>query len=180
MDKHCSVLRANSDYKGVNNHSNRKILRPALRCAVTSNQWGKHVDEHLISDILYGPAQSLCGSGLSDEDLARVAAEEYAEQDVCVVRHWLLLDVLLPEGDQSQLDREGLQSTVLYAHSVVHDCRKNTAVGKDIITGYESESSGWLFRADETTYILAGPGGRKYVSQPAVTALRAHASRGSS
>lgn len=136
------------------------------------------MDEHLISDILYGPARSLCGSGLSDEDLARVTVDEYAGQDVCVVRHWLLLDVLLPEGDQAQLSREGLQSTVLYAHRVVHDSRTYSVDAKNIITGYESESSGWLFRADETTYILAGPGGRKYVSQPAVIALRRYARRG--
>ncbi|WP_442968412.1 DUF6957 family protein [Pseudomonas sp. S37] len=104
----------------VNDQSNRDIFKPALSCAVTSFQWGKQVDEHLISDILYGPAQSLSGSGLNDEGLARVAGEDYAGQEVCVVRHWLLLDVLLPEGEQSQLEREGLQATVLYANSIVY------------------------------------------------------------
>ncbi|NIF28880.1 hypothetical protein F3J44_21175 [Pantoea sp. Tr-811] len=132
------------------------------------------MDEHLISDILYGPAQSLGGSGLSDENLVRVAAEEYARQDFCVVRHWLLLDVLLPEAEQSQLEREGLRATVLYAHSVVHHSSTNMGVTKGLISGYESESYGWLFRADDTTYILAGPGGRKYVSLPAINALRDH------
>lgn len=136
------------------------------------------VDEHLIADILYGPAQSIGGSGLSDENLSRVAAEEYAGQEVCVVRHWLLLDVMLPEDEQSQLEHEGRQATVLYANSIVHNSRKNMGGRKDIISGYESESCGWLFRADDTTYILAGPGGRKYVSLPAITALRAHVGRG--
>jgi hypothetical protein len=138
------------------------------------------MDDRLISDILYGPAQSLGGSGLSDEDLARVAAEEYAGQEVCVVRHWLLLDVLLPEDVQSQLEREGLQATVLYANGIVHNSRTNLGGRKDIISGYESESCGWRFRADDTTFILAGPGGRKYVSLPAITALRAHVGRGCS
>ncbi|WP_442967437.1 DUF6957 family protein [Pseudomonas sp. S36] len=179
--KHCCASRMHSDRGSipVNDQSNRDIFKPALSCAVTSFQWGKQVDEHLISDILYGPAQSLSGSGLNDEGLARVAGEDYAGQEVCVVRHWLLLDVLLPEGEQSQLEREGLQATVLYANSIVYDSRTHMRGGKDIISGYESESYGWLFRADDTTFILAGPGGRKCVSLPAITALRDHVGRGS-
>ncbi|MBF8776287.1 MULTISPECIES: DUF6957 family protein [Pseudomonas putida group] len=133
------------------------------------------MNEHLIADILYGPAKPLNGATLSDEYLARIAAEDYAGQNVRVVRHWLLLDVVLPEHEQTQLAKVGMQPTVLYACRIVHDSHAEASEDRDIVTGYESESIGCVFNADDTTYILAGPGGRKFVSLPAVTALRNHA-----
>ncbi|WP_425312295.1 DUF6957 family protein [Pseudomonas monteilii] len=70
-----------------------------------------------------------------------------------------------------------MQATVLYANNVMHDSRTSMGVVKGIISGYESKSYGGLFRADDTTYILAGPRGRKYVSLQAITALRDHVGR---
>ena len=61
----------------------------------------------LIADILYGEARNLNGSSLSDGDLISIVQKDFSDRAVCVVRQWLLLDVLLAEGMRAVLARAG-------------------------------------------------------------------------
>lgn len=108
---------------------------------------------------------------MSDEDLVRLVQGELSNRRVCIVRQWLLLDVMLPATDRDQLEEEGRQPTVLYGHHVVFDSQGSITLGEGLITGYESESYGFLFEADGALIVLAGPGGRRFVSHPAAIAL---------
>lgn len=126
----------------------------------------------LIADILYGEARNLNGSSLSDGDLISIVQKDFSDRAVCVVRQWLLLDVLLAEGMRAEIEGEGRQPTILYAHNVVFDNRECIPAGDGLVTDYEREFYGCLFETGDVLVVLAGPGGRKYVSQPAVAALK--------
>lgn len=131
------------------------------------------MNQELVADILYGKARKLPGSGLDDDDLIRIVQEEFPGQQVYVVRQWLLLDVMLPEVEQKEIKSRGLAPTVLFANHLVSDSEDGAPKGEAIISNYESELFGCLFQSENALFILAGPGGRRYVGQPAVAALRA-------
>ncbi|MEF9900429.1 MAG: hypothetical protein RR736_24675 [Pseudomonas sp.] len=130
------------------------------------------MESNLIADILYGEARNLSGSSLSDDDLIRIVQDEFSDRAVCVVRQWLLLDVLLPECERIEVEAEGRQPTILYAHNVVFDSRGYIPAGDGFVTDYEREFYSCLFETGDVLVVLAGLGGRKYVSQPAVAALK--------
>lgn len=130
------------------------------------------VQTDLIVDVVYGSAQLLTGSELADDELVRIVKEEFADRRVCIVRQWLLLDLLMPEVERSRIEDEGLQPTVLYAHNVVFDTHGLIPAAGAVVTQYERESFGYLFEAGGVLFLLAGRGGRKYAGQPAITALR--------
>lgn len=129
------------------------------------------VEQHLISDILHGPAMVLGGSGLADAAATSAAAEVFAGQRFCVVRHWLLLDVVLPLERQQAVAASGLSSTVLYAHTLVHDSTGHCWPGRPVLTGFERSQEDCFFQSEQGLFVLAGSGGRKSISLPAFLAL---------
>lgn len=127
--------------------------------------------QHLISDILFGPALVLGGSGLADAEAIKASGEEFAGQRFCIVRQWLLLDVLLPEGFDFSPATEGLATTVLFAQRVVHDSATQLVVGKPFLSGFQQRFVDCFFETEQGLFVLAGSGARKSISLPALIAL---------
>lgn len=125
----------------------------------------------LIEDVLYGPARMLGGSMLEDDELIKLACEEFEGQPFCVVRNWMILDLLLPEAQEREIRGQGLQASVLYVHQAVFDSDAQIAAGDRFVTGYKKDFHGCFFESQDKLYILAGRGSRKYASLPAVQAL---------
>ncbi|GLO09858.1 hypothetical protein PPUJ20005_38270 [Pseudomonas putida] len=132
------------------------------------------MEQHLISDILYGPAIILGGSGLADPEVISAAVEEFSAQRFCVVRQWMLLDVLLPPEREEAIVASGLAGTALYAHVLVHDSTGYLKVGTPVLTGFERSLSDCFFESEQGLFILAGSGSRKSISLPAFLALGEH------
>lgn len=130
------------------------------------------MESELVVDVLYGPARTLGGSRLNDDELIKLAHEEFSDRSFCVVRNWMILDVMISERDRQEVNNKGLQPTVLYAHAAVFDSEAHVAAGQGIITNYQKGHEGCFFESKNTLYILAGPGARKHVSWPALKALR--------
>lgn len=65
------------------------------------------MEAELVADVLYGPARTLGGSRLDDDELIKLAREEFEGQPFCVVRNWMILDLLLPEAQESEVRRKG-------------------------------------------------------------------------
>ncbi|MDR8365041.1 DUF6957 family protein [Pseudomonas sp. JL3] len=126
----------------------------------------------LIEDVLYGPAQILGGSQLEDGELIQLAREEFEGQPFCIVRNWMLLDLLLTEAQEREVRKQGLQPTVLFISKAVFDSEACPPTGDGFITGYQKDFHGCFFESKDTLYILAGRGSRKHASLPAVTSLR--------
>ncbi|WP_409319946.1 DUF6957 family protein [Pseudomonas putida] len=114
---------------------------------------------------------------MTDEELIQVVQDEIGLRRVCIVRQWLLLDVLVSAADHGELEKGGRQPTILFGHRVTFDSHGLVSDGQGLVTGYECESYGFLFEADGVLIVLAGPGGRRFVSHPAAEALRNSASR---
>ncbi|MHC8379741.1 DUF6957 family protein [Pseudomonas sp. MDT1-16] len=130
------------------------------------------MDSELVVDVLYGQARTLGGSRLDDDELIKLAREEFEGRCFCIVRNWLLLDLMLPEAQEKEIKTQGLQPTVLYAHHAVFDSEARVSAGDGFITGYQSDFHGCFFESKDKLYILAGRGARKYTSWPAVESLR--------
>lgn len=134
----------------------------------------------LIEDVLYGPARMIGGSRLGDEELIKLAQEEFAEQRFCIVRNWMLMDVLLPDTQERDVQKRGLKPSALFVHETVFDSEGRTAARDSFITGFQKNFQGCFFESEDALYVLAGRGFRKHVSMPAFQALneyRKHADR---
>ncbi|MBB3272773.1 hypothetical protein FHW75_003969 [Pseudomonas sp. OG7] len=124
----------------------------------------------LLEDVFYGAARMLMGSGLADEPLLAAAREEFAGQQYCVVREWLILDVMASEGDQKLISARDLQPVLLYAQRVMFDTR-GVRQGGVLLTGFLRQYEDCFFEAEEMVYVLGGRGARKHISMPALREL---------
>jgi hypothetical protein len=131
-------------------------------------------DDELLGDLLYGSARPLGGSKLGDDELVELAADTFNEKPFCVVRHWMILDVMLPESTEREIKAQGLDATVLYAQAAVFDSQNEHSPGDSILSGYLRDFDGCIFESKTTIFILAGRGFRKHVSLPAFQALNAY------
>lgn len=130
------------------------------------------MDEQLISDVLFGHAQGLPGAGLDDENLIKVATEEFSDRAFRIVRGWMLLDVMTDGRGLETDGQAGRERTVLLVHHTVFD---SEGKGSDRrVSSYGNHVDGCFFETPERIYILAGRGARRHVSAPAVEALRTY------
>lgn len=132
------------------------------------------MESELIVDVLYGPARTLGGSRLNDDELIRLASDEFEGRSFCVVREWMIIDVMLPEPHEQSIKNQGLQPAILYAHRAVFDSEARFSAGESVITSYQQSFEYCFFESKDTLYILAGRGSRKHASLPAVLALEAY------
>nr|WP_242486345.1 hypothetical protein [Pseudomonas sp. TH03] len=114
----------------------------------------------------------LGGSRLGDDELIRLAREEFEGQPFCIVRNWMLIDLMLSGKQENEIRKQGLQPSVLFANHAVFDSEERIARGNGFITGYQKDFHGCFFASQDKLYILAGRGARKHPSLPAVTKLR--------
>jgi hypothetical protein len=137
------------------------------------------VELELLADLLHGPACVLNGAKLDDAELIRASHEAFDGRPFCVVRHWMLLDVMVSASTEHELNVEGLKPTILYSPMTVHDSRDKYRPGDSILSGYQRDFDGCIFESKDVLYILAGRGARKHVSLPALQALNAYGNVGS-
>jgi len=132
------------------------------------------VELELLADLLYGPACVLNGAKLDDDELIRASHEAFDGRPFCVVRQWMLLDVMLPASQEQEVKTQGLKPCVLYAQATVYDSQGELKPGDSLLSDYERDYDGCIFESKEVVYVLAGQGARKHVSLPALQALSAY------
>lgn len=128
----------------------------------------------LIEDVLYGPAQTRGGSRLEDAELIKLAHEEFEGQPFCIVRNWMMVDLLLSDAQERDVRKQGLHPTVLLINKVVFDSEARVPAGDSFITSYQKDFHGCFFESKDILYILAGRGARKHASLSAVQALASY------
>jgi hypothetical protein len=134
-------------------------------------------DTDLLGDLLFGPAQPLGGSTLGDDELIELAADTFGEKPFCIVRRWMLMDVMLPDSQDREIKAQGLEATLLYAQAAVFDSQSKLQPGDSILSDCQRSFDGCIFESKHTIFILAGRGARKHVSLPAVEAISADIKR---
>lgn len=129
------------------------------------------MDNQLLGDLFFGPAQPLCGSDLDDETLLQFACEQFPEKDFCIVRRWMLIDVILSDDEESLIRSSGLRPVLVYAHAMITKAGAKAEGDYGVLSGFQHTFEDCFFETQDMLYILAGRGSRKFASKPAVSAL---------
>ncbi|OCX25497.1 hypothetical protein BBI10_02065 [Pseudomonas graminis] len=129
------------------------------------------LDNQLLGDLFFSPAQPLAGADLDDETLLQFACEEFPEKEFCIVRRWMLIDVILSDDEDRQVRSSGLRPTVIYAQAVTTKAGTKAEAAHGKLSGFQLRFEGCFFETQDMLYILAGRGSRKFASKPTVFAL---------
>ncbi|WP_412459231.1 DUF6957 family protein [Pseudomonas savastanoi] len=121
----------------------------------------------------------LHGGGEPEEglegDLHRAEAYailHYNRRPYCLVKDWIIAEVMVSEDFSSSLVNEGLAPCVLYASDVVlHSAGKRNPGGWVRSTFQQPGTASHVFQTRNTTYVLMGPGKRKRVSMETLMAI---------
>lgn len=129
------------------------------------------LDDKLVGELLFGPAQVLPGSALNDDELIRVASETFPDRSFCIVRAWMLIDVILSDRHKRLLRTEDLYPTVLYANRIVYSVDTQGETSHGVLSGFQQRQEDCFFETEEMVYVLAGRGARKRAEMPTFFAL---------
>jgi hypothetical protein len=128
-------------------------------------------DVELLGDLFFGPATVLGGSWLDDGALKQAATESFPEKRSCVVREWMLLDVMFEDECQREMKGQGVVPTILYTQNMVFDSAQKLPERGQFRTHFATSVEGCFFETTDTIFVLAGRGSRKYASLCAISAL---------
>lgn len=129
------------------------------------------MDNQLLGDLFFGPAQPLAGADLDDETLLQFACEEFPEKEFCIVRRWMLIDVILSDDEESLIRSSGLRPVLIYAQAMITKAGTTAGNHHGVLSGLQLTFEGCFFETQDMLYILAGRGSRKFASKPTVSAL---------
>ena len=114
-----------------------------------------------VREMLTAGATPQPGSELSNEEAIRLAEAEFPIKPWCLVRHWVVFDTPLEGLTDYAGDNSGLQPTMLYADTIVHDQQVRWDRGQWVRTSpLKSFTHGCLFETENTVYVLLGDGHR--------------------
>ena len=131
------------------------------------------MDEDLITDLLRSQGETVRGSSRPDAELIEMAQRLFAGRRFCIVRNWLLLDVMHSDEDCRQLKAQGCEPIVVYASELAYDSGVDAPRMGAIRSSYQSAFKDFWFETKNSVFILAGVGARKWASVPALLALDA-------
>lgn len=118
-----------------------------------------------ISQLLYGVGEGSVGWQGSQEDLISLAAKIFPGKAFCVVRQWILIDLIMTSGEMEKLSRLGLLPATLFAHEVVLDSGGRFQSGMWVRSNFGvSFIYGCMFETNSTVYLLSGAGQKKEAS----------------
>uniref|UniRef100_UPI003899EE67 DUF6957 family protein n=1 Tax=Pseudomonas laurentiana TaxID=2364649 RepID=UPI003899EE67 len=129
------------------------------------------VDAVLVGHLLLQAGEQIHGDSDSEATLIELAMSRSTGKAVCVVKDWLLLDVMVSDQDGDSLRGQGLQPTVLFAREILFDSRCHGARSGALRSGFQRSHDSASFETPDVIYLLAGPGQRKHASVPALLAL---------
>ena len=72
-----------------------------------------------ISQLFYGEGEAMPGWSGSQEDLIALAAISFPGKAFCIVRQWILIDLIVTPDEKEKLTKHGLLPATLFAHEVV-------------------------------------------------------------
>lgn len=132
---------------------------------------GEKVDAAQLAYFLLDGAEHVEGMLLPDDELIGLAKRCSGDRPFCVVRDWILLDVMVSDKDEKTLASQGLQPTVMLGRQIVFDSRTQGSRPGGLRSSFMYALVESVFESKDTLYFLAGPGFRKHTSLAAVLAL---------
>ncbi|MEW7374976.1 DUF6957 family protein [Pseudomonas putida] len=125
----------------------------------------------LVENLLLQAGEPIVGGTASEAALIDSAMSRSERKHVCVVKEWVLLNVMVSDQDEELLRTQGLQPTVLFAREILFDSRCLGSRSGALRSSFQHSHDAESFDTLDVTYLLAGPGHRKHVSLPALLAL---------
>lgn len=125
-----------------------------------------------LGDLFYGPAEVRPGADLSDVELIEFALNNCANKPYCIVRQWMIIDVLMSEKRSREIEQLGMRPSVVYAANIVHDSRDRVSTDNWLLSTYQVSFGNCFFETRNSLYILAGRGFRKSASFKTINSLR--------
>jgi len=132
---------------------------------------GGKVEAAQLAFFLLDGAEHVEGLPLPDDELIGLAKRRSGDRPFCVIRNWVILDVMVSASDEKSLDAQGLQPTVMLGREIVYDSRTQSSRPGGLRSSFESSFVESVFESKDTLYYLAGPGFRKHTSLPAVLTI---------
>lgn len=127
-----------------------------------------------VAQLFYGEGEAKPGWEGSQEDLISLAAEAFPGKAFCIVRQWILIDLIVTPAEQEKLTELGLLPATLFAHEVVLDSKGRFQPSMWVRSNFgKSFSKGTMFETNNTVYLLCGPGQRKEASVDAAFSMSA-------
>ena len=112
-----------------------------------------------ILSFLYEAGDLVEGWSGDPADLVNAAEQRFPGKPFCLVRRWILIDVV---GSEGELSPAGVPPMVIFAHEVVQDSRRRFDPGHWVRTTYAvSQPEHCMFETRSTVYLLLGDGYRK-------------------
>ena len=126
-----------------------------------------------VESFLYGdetPCEYGCSLDNIDE-MVKEAKQLYPDKPYCTIRHWIWVDVTVPEKHLKPFTAKGIQPSLVRSGDILHDEAQRPHTRHSLRSSWLLDfSRNCLFVTRNTTYILVGPGSRVSV-EPAVFQL---------
>lgn len=127
-----------------------------------------------ISQLFYGAGGETPGWEGFQEDLISLATKAFPGKAFCLVRQWILIDLIMTPDEKDKLTKLGLLPATLFAHEVVLDSKCRFQPGMWVRSNFGlSFSQGCMFETKNTVYLLWGPGQRKEATVGAAFSMSA-------
>lgn len=99
--------------------------------------------------------------------------DEFPYGYYCIVRRWVWIDLDVSDEQRAELEKTQRQPVILYAHHVVFDIQRRWDVGDVVRTTpmRTFKKRGFLFKTQNTTYLLLGNGERKRATAKTVAQI---------
>lgn len=126
-----------------------------------------------VSQLLYSAGEEVVGWEDSQEDLISLAATAFPGKALCVVKQWILIDLILTSEEKEKLTKLGLLPATLFAHEVVLDNKERFQPSMWVRSNFGISSHRYMFETKKTVYLPLGPGLKKEASVGAAFSMRA-------
>ena len=125
-----------------------------------------------VTDLLYREGEPMQGGDLALEDAKKLASSHASRKPFRIVREWIWADLDVGEKITADLEHQGLQPVMVYAHEVVFDSSDTFAPGNWVrTTPLISFTPPCIFETRNTVYLLLGEGKRKTTSLDTIMSI---------
>lgn len=124
--------------------------------------------------LLYGLGKEAPGWQGTQDELIALAAKAFPGKAFCVVRRWILIDLIVDSAEKEKLNGFGQIPATLFAHEVVLDSKSRFQAGMWVRSNFGiSYTENCFFETKSTVYLLLGSGLRKSASIEAAFCMKA-------
>lgn len=112
-----------------------------------------------MTSFLYGAGTPAAGLDLSPLEASRETQRRYPNKPYCLVRQWMLVDLLVADPARWAAEHPGKAPRLLLAHNIVFDSAGRFPAGYWVRSTFEvAYAAPGFFETGHTVYVLLGEG----------------------